>query len=182
MPCPMRFGPAAEDHDLASIVRLRFAERLERPVHVGRERLELRRARVDALVGGDQPEILTLCRGSRPRRRRDAGQLLIAEAGSLQRQQQIRRTCRAGPTSCAVFFSSTISANCCRNQRSIVRQLVQRLDRPAALERLEDAPTCADRSAPTSLLRSAASSKSSSSLSGVNRRPGCARARATGCP
>ena len=49
LPDPVR--AAAQDDDLLLRARLRLAERLERPVHVGRERLELGRARVDALVG-----------------------------------------------------------------------------------------------------------------------------------
>ena len=71
-PLPDAVRPAAEDDDLLLRVRIRLAERLVRPVHVRRERLELRRARVDALVRR---------RRARRRCRRCADRGLVARRG-----------------------------------------------------------------------------------------------------
>ena len=50
---PVRAAP--ENDDLRARRRIGFTLLLERAVHVGRERLELRRAGVDPLVGRDEP-------------------------------------------------------------------------------------------------------------------------------
>ena len=49
MPCPMRFGPAAEDHDLLAVGVAHLVLVLVGRVVVRRVGLELRRARIDAL-------------------------------------------------------------------------------------------------------------------------------------
>ena len=62
--------PAAEDHDLLPRRRVRLALVLVGAVQVRRERLELRGAGVDALVGGLDARARAACCGPPPRRRR----------------------------------------------------------------------------------------------------------------
>ena len=75
-----------------------------------------------------------------------------------------------GPTSSAVFFNSTISANCCRNQGSI---LVNSWTVSVLQPRSSASKTAHIRRSvgTTSCFLSAASSNSSSLLIGVNSRP-----------
>ncbi len=71
-PLPDAVRPAAEDDDLPPRRRIGLALLLVGAVQVGRERLELRRAGIDALVRGDEPvlgaqrreSLRRLCRGS----------------------------------------------------------------------------------------------------------------------
>ena len=64
---PDAVGAAAEDHDLAPVGRVGLALALVRGVEVRRERLELRRAGVDALVDGHDRRRPCARRGPRPR-------------------------------------------------------------------------------------------------------------------
>ena len=115
MPWPMRLGPLPRMMTFLLRRRLGLAHLLEGAVHVRRERLELGRAGVDALVGGHQPVLEPRAAAPAPRpmpwTRGDVG---VAEAGALQRAQQVGRhlaeLARAPP--------------CCRSS-TISRELLQ---------------------------------------------------------
>src|SRR4029079_13780544 len=84
-------GAAAENHDLLPRRRIRLAFLLVGAVEVRRERLALRRARVDPLVGGPQP----LVDARRAHRlfvgAEHAPELPVAEARAVERSHQVRR-------------------------------------------------------------------------------------------
>src|SRR2546422_506001 len=82
---------AAEDDDLRLRIRIRLAGRFVRAVEIRRERLELRRARVDALVDGRQAHGRSSIADGRFGHVEGQRELLVAEAGALQSAHVVRR-------------------------------------------------------------------------------------------
>ena len=108
-------------------------------VHVRRERLELGGAGVDALERGDELVFDAPLPNRRLGHAVDRRDLAVAEPGALQRSQEICRQLaeflHAGDTPQLGNLAELLE-----EPRIDVRQLVQLLDRPAALERLEQRP------------------------------------------
>ena len=136
---PDAVRPAAEDDDLAPRRRIGLAFLFVGAVEVGRERLELCRAGVDALVGRDEPVL-----GSQAANRfvvcaedgAESASLSPARFNVRSKSVDIPRS----PTRPAERHSSTICENCVRNHGSIFVSSCSWLDRPAAIERAEDRP------------------------------------------
>src|SRR2546422_10477933 len=82
---------AAEDDDLRLRVRIRLARRFVRAVQIRRERLELRRARVDALVHRRQAHRRPSISDRRLRRVECERELFIAKTGALQAAHVVGR-------------------------------------------------------------------------------------------
>ena len=138
-PLPDAVGTAAEDDHLAGRRRRRLAFLLVGAVHVRRERLELGRAGVDALVGGPQAELGALLAHRRLVHLEDVRQVLVAEAGALQRAQQVgRHIAQADERRGAAQFDQL--GELLEEPRVDLRELVDPLGAPAAFERLEDRP------------------------------------------
>ncbi len=114
-------------------------DRLERAVHVRRERLELGRARVHALV--DRPQVLgfapltnrTLCRAGGQR------QFLITKSGALQPAQVGSLESIQTAIHCLLPHRRDLD-ELLQEPRVDLRNLVELLDRPAALDRAEQIP------------------------------------------
>ena len=165
LPDPVR--PAAEDHDLAAVRRPRLALVLVGRIEVGRVRLELGGAGVDALVDGphalapaQRAHVVLAQRPRAPPRRASEKPALL---GGAQPGDAVRRRCvaAASPRS-----SSTISSRLRRNQGSIARAPVELLDarrRGAAPRR---SPTDARAAACRSARQSAATPASPAGSSG----------------
>src|SRR4030095_7532660 len=83
--------PAAEDDDLLLVGRVSLAGVFEAAVEIRRERLELRRAGIDALVGGLEPQLLPFLADRSLVDAQDAGELAIAKARALERAHQVVR-------------------------------------------------------------------------------------------
>jgi hypothetical protein len=132
-------GTAAEDDDLVAAVRVRLAARLVRAVEIRRERLELGRARVDALV--DRLEVVGEARiahvGLALLQRQP--ELLIAEAGALQPAHR-RAIERVQPGGHRALPHRRDLGELPQEPRVDAGDLVQLLDRPAALDRAEQIP------------------------------------------
>ena len=149
MPCPIRLGPLPRMTTFFFGVRLRLADLLVGAVHVRRERLELRRAGVDALVGRHEPARRAAAAG-----RAASGTPRMPAISTSPKPARLSVRSRSGRHLAGTrpparpACSSTISANCCRNQGSILRQLVHVLDRSSRGRAPRRPPTSADRSAP----------------------------------
>ena len=90
MPWPIRFGPLPRITTFGRGRRLGLALLLERAVHVRRERLELGRAGVDALVGRRRCRPRAGARARCPRRARSAcARSASPKPGALQLAQQV---------------------------------------------------------------------------------------------
>ena len=187
LPDPVR--PAAEDDDLLPRRRVGLALLLVGAVEIRRERLELRRARVDALV--DRRRARARARSARgPPRRRCRG-----SCRARCRRSRRASACAAGPvdmprspTRLADRLQLDDLRELRQEPRVDLRQLVQ-LARPSSRDRARGtSPTCADRSARSA---PAAAPPSSSSDAGDRRSVACRlaeqqtrsrRARASGTP
>ena len=138
----MRFGPLPRMTTFVPRRRIGLALLLERAVQVRRERLELRRAGIDALVGrrrarsrGAARARLSSSVAEQPR------EVAVAEArrASASRSRSSDRS--RAPTGCAPRAPARRSAGTAsRNQRIDVRQPMDLLEGPAALERAEHRP------------------------------------------
>ena len=182
MPCPIRFGPDAEDHDLAArAVGVGLALVRVGAVQVRRERLELRRARVDPLVDRRIPACALVAadarrfRSSRTARRCSRS----LNPASLQLAQPLGRSARRGRRArTAVRHAPISSANWARNQGSMcviawIRSTVQ-----PARERAEhppDPPLVGHRQLPRQRVL-ASSSRPSASAHSIAARPELQRA------
>src|SRR5205085_1292418 len=122
--------------------RVGFARRLVRAVHVRRERLELRGARVDALIHGLQFERVAPVADGRLRRLEREREFLIAEAGALQAAQRVTRL-RREPGLLGLLAHLHDLAELPQEPRVDLRALVHLLRRPAAVEGAEDIPHAA---------------------------------------
>ena len=110
---------AAEDHDLLPRRRIGLALLLVGAVQIGRERLELRGAGVDPLVGRLQAR----ARGARceplPRRRRESARARGRRTRSASACAACRPTCRAGRPGSPTAAARRAARTATRNQRSI---------------------------------------------------------------
>ena len=132
-------GAAPEDDDLLLRRRLRLVDLLVRAVHVRRERLELGRARIDPLERGHQ----ALFDSPLPHElfvdAEDAGDVGIGKPTALQRAQQVGG--HLAELAQARHLAQLDDVVELLEEPGIdLRQLVQRLDGPAAIERAEDRP------------------------------------------
>ena len=138
-PLPDAVRAAAENDDLRLVGRVRLVAPLVRAVHVRRERLELGRAGVDALERRDELLFDAPLANRRLGHAVDGGDLTVAEPRALQRAQKIGRQLaellHAGDAPQLGDLAELL-----KEPRIDVRQLVQLLDGPAALERLEERP------------------------------------------
>ena len=132
-------GTAPENHDLRAVGRVRLALPFVRAVEVRRERLEFGGARIDPLVDRMQVHFVT------PRRNRlgldaeDDTQLLVAEAGALEREQQVvRHLARTDHRRGAAQFHDLRELR--QEPRIDTRRLVHLLDGPTRFDRLEHRP------------------------------------------
>ncbi len=179
---------AAEDHHLLARRRIRLALLLVGAVHVRRERLELGRAGVDALVGRHRGR----ARAASPRTAsssmpRIAGEVAIAEAGALERPQHVARHAAQPDQRRPTCRSSTICGELGQEPRIDLGQLVER-PRPSSRGRARGtAPTSGGRSGTLSSRCSAPSSSSVGHRVGplrglAEQQAAARRARASGTP
>ena len=138
-PLPDAVRAAAEDDHLGARRGIGLALALVGAVEIGRERLEFRGAGVDALVGGLEARV-----GAARAHRvlvgaENRAELAIADAGALERAQHLgRHPAQAAEAGRARQLDELREL---RQEPGIdLRQLVQFLDRPAAVERAEDRP------------------------------------------
>jgi hypothetical protein len=130
---------AAEDDHLVPAVRVRLAGRLERAVQIRRKRLELGRARIDALVNrlqslrGAPPPHVRLLRAQGER------ELLVAEAGALQ-PPKLFRVDAVEPAVRRGAAHRRKLAELPQEPRIDSRDLVEVLGGPAAIDRAEEIP------------------------------------------
>ncbi len=134
--------PAAQDDHLLRGGRIGLADLLVRPVHVGRERLELGRARIDALVGRQQPFFLAALPDEAFADAEHGRDVRITEARPLERAQHVRGH-RAELAQAGHLPQLDDLGELRQEPRVHVCQLVQLLHRIATLERAEERPHAA---------------------------------------
>ncbi len=111
-------------------------------VEIRRERLELRRARIDALEGRHQVELESLFPHRGLAGAEDVSELLIAESGALERPQQIaRHVAQADHLRRPAQLDDL--GELLEEPRIDLRQLADLLDRPRLVERAEQGPHAA---------------------------------------
>ena len=130
---------AAESDDLRSRVGIRLVALFVGPIHVGRERFEFRRARVDAFVGRDQAQFDTPRSNGCFRHAVNGRDLAVAKPRALQRAQQI-----GGKIAERLHGGNAPErgnlAELLEEPRIDLRELVQLLDGPSAFEGPEQRP------------------------------------------
>ena len=114
----MRFGPLPRMMTFDLLVRIRLVAAFVGAVHVRRERLELGRARVDALEGRHELFFDAALANRRLGNAVDGRDFGVAEPRPLQRP---RKSADSSRNSCmpAIRRSSEICLNCSRNHGSM---------------------------------------------------------------
>jgi hypothetical protein len=133
---------AAEDDDLLRRSGVRLVRLFEGAIHVRRVRLELGGTGIDSFVRGDQAVLETALTHHLLVDAVDGGDIRVAETGTLHRAQQVRGHLAelAEPR----HFPQLVDvAELLQEPAVDLRQLVQRLDAPAAAQSAEERPHAA---------------------------------------
>ena len=145
--------PAAKDDDFLARRRIGFAFLLERAVHIRREGLELGGAGIDPLVSGTQTCFDPGLAHGALVAAKDHAEVTIAEPCALERPQQVRRHAAQAYEACRPAELDDLR-ELRQEPRIDLRELVNLLDGPPAVERAEDGPHPAiGRNAQVSLQR-----------------------------
>ena len=138
-PLPDTVGPAPQDDHLAPVRGFRLALLLIGAVEVRRERGELGCARIDPFVGGPQLVLLAPRGDCRRLHADNARHLLVAETGALEHLQHVGR--HLPPADYAGRTPQLLQLRELGQKPAVdTGCLMDLLDRPAALQRLEDRP------------------------------------------